>query len=266
MTQVLQFISHFRQSLLLYVYMAVSFLLIISSDSAIVGGIRAMSMNTFGTAQEVFDDMAAYFDLREKNSELRRENTRLAYEIYQLQDALLENIRLRKMLQFKYDVEYELIPAKVVGYSPQNLLSGVMLSTEEMGKVKKFSAVMTAEGLVGKVVEISGDYAICQILLDPNNRVSGQILRNSELGLVRGDGSRILYMDHLPNTVDVLEGDVVLTSGYSQIYPQNIKIGVVSEVRKSEEALFQTVKIRPAVNFNRLEEVFIYSEKVANEQ
>jgi cell shape-determining protein MreC len=84
--------------------MALSFIFIVSSDSQIVEGMRSASLNMFGFVFEQVDDAGSYFKLNEKNSALRKENTRLAFENFQLQDALLENIRLRKLLQFKYEV------------------------------------------------------------------------------------------------------------------------------------------------------------------
>lgn len=265
MTPLVNFISHYHQSLLLLLYLVLSFIFITSSDSKIVDGIRTTSLNVNGFIQENINAVGSYFNLADKNSELRKQNTRLAYENYQLQDALLENVRLRKLLKFKYEVSYELLPAKVIGYSPQDIISGLLLSTAEITKIKENAAVMTADGLVGKIVKVSGGYAICQILLDPNNRVSAKVQRNRELGMIKWDGASALLLDHIPNTIAIQRGDVIFTSGYSQIYPPNLKIGVVNDVQLNDQTLFQTINVKPAVNFNRLEEVFIYNRIEENE-
>ncbi len=265
MTPIINFISHFHQSILLIVYLILSFIFLVSSDSTLVEGMRSSSLTTFGIIQDNINETGSYFNLNEKNSELRKENTRLAFENYQLQDALLENIRLRKMLQFKYEVNYDLVPAKVIGLSPHDIVSGLILSSEEIGTVSKNSAAMTADGLVGKIVKVSNDYAICQILLDPNNRVSAKVQRNRQLGLIKWDGANGFILDHIPNTILILEGDVIFTSGLSQIYPANIKIGVVKNIKLDELSLFQKIIVTPAVNFNRLEEVFIYNKSDINE-
>jgi rod shape-determining protein MreC len=264
-TPIINFISHFHQSLLLAVYLVLSFIFIVSSDSMLVEGMRSASLTTFGIIQERIDDVGSYFNLTKKNNELRKENTRLAFENYQLQDALLENIRLRKLLQFKYEVNYQLIPAKVIGYSPQDIVTGLILSSEEIGGVSSNAAVMTDEGIVGKIVKVSNDYAICQILLDPNNRVSAKVQRNRQLGMIKWDGANGFILDHIPNTISIFEGDVIFTSGLSQIYPANVKIGVVNSIELDEKSLFQKINVTPAVNFNRLEEVFIYNKFEVNE-
>lgn len=226
---------------------------------------RSSSLITLGFLHETVNDIGDYFNLNHKNSILRKDNTRLAFENYQLQDALLENIRLRKLLQFKYEVNYDLVPAKVIGYSPQDIVTGLILASDGISKNHKNNAVMTDEGLVGKIVKVSDAYAICQILLDPNNRISARVQRNRQLGMIKWDGANGFILDHIPNTIAILKGDVVFTSGLSQIYPANIKIGVVSKIEPKDQDLFQKIYVTPAVNFNRLEEVFIYHNPKANE-
>jgi len=264
-TPIINFISHYRQSLLVTFYVVLSFIFITSGDNQVVEGMRSSSLTIFGTIQEQIDNASSYFLLRKQNRDLRKENTKLAYENHQLQDALLENIRLKKLLQFEYKVNYELIPAKVIGYSPQDLITGLLLSTEEIDKIKKNAAVMTSEGLVGKIVKISSNYAICQIMLDPNSRVSAKVQRNRELGMIKWDGANGLLLDHIPNTVKIVVGDVIFSSGFSQIYPANLKIGVVNSVETDTNELFKIIHVMPAVNFNKLEEVFIYNPIRENE-
>lgn len=259
MTPILNFISHYRQSILLTVYIILSFIFITSSDQVLVEGMRSSSLIVIGSIQNQINNIDSYFGLREQNHSLRKENTRLAYENEHLQDALLENIRLKKLLQFKYEVDYKLVPAKVIGHSPQNIITGLLLSSEEIHKIKKNSAVMTSEGLVGKIVKIAQNYAICQILLDPNSRASAKVQRNREIGLIKWDGASGYLLDHIPSTTKIMIGDVIFTSGLSQIYPPDIKIGVVTSVEENPQELFKTIYVRPSVNFNILEEVFIYN-------
>jgi rod shape-determining protein MreC len=253
----LQLISRFRDSLTLLAYLVLSFLMIISSDAKIVEGLRSTTLFSIGLIGEFTDSISSYFSLRESNRKLTEENAKLAYENFQLQDALLENIRLRKLIQFKYQTQYDLLPAKVIGYSPIDIVTGILLSSEDIGEVTKNSAVMTSDGLVGKIVKLSGNYAICQILLDPNSRISVRVQRNREIGMIAWDGGNGLFLEYIPNTVEIRPGDVLFTSGFSQIYPPNIKVGTVLQAEINTEQLFQTIRVKPSVNFNTLEEVFI---------
>jgi rod shape-determining protein MreC len=258
------FISLFKDILLLSFYIIVSFILMLSSDSKIVEGLRSSTLLSFGFIQENIKAAGSYFDLKSINKELRRENTRLAYDNFQLQDVLLENIRLHRLLQFKYKAGFEPVPAKIIGFSPQDFVTGFLLSTENLQKVQKNDAVITVDGLVGKIVKLSANYGICQDLFDPNSRISVRVQRNRELGIISWDGGSGLLLKQITNTVEIKEGDVLFTSGMSRIFPSNIKVGHVIRVEKQKEQLFQTIQVKPAVNFNQIEEVFIVHMKREN--
>ncbi len=238
----------------------------LSSDSTIVEGLRSTSLNTFGFIQRALSGINQYFGLVETNHKLRLENTKLAYENFQLQDALLENIRLHKLLKFKQTSNLQYTTARIIGFSPLNFVTGYTLAISDNNPVQKNSAVITSEGLVGKIIKISSGFAICQNLLDANSKVSVRIQRNRELGIVSWDGAKQLLLENIPNTIEVRQGDVLFTSGMSQIYPRNIKVGVVLSFQKREDELFQTIHVKPAVPFNKIEEVYILQPGVVDEK
>jgi len=100
-------------------------------------------------------------------------------------------------------------------------------------------------------------FGTCVTFLCPNSLVSARLQRSREIGVVAWTGNLWLDLNYVPKDVTVEPGEVVLTSGLSRIYPAGIKIGVVAEVQDNEYELFKKIKINPAVNFNRLEDVFI---------
>jgi len=260
-----QFASKFRESLTFFIYAVLAFLLIISGDNQIVRGVRATSLGFFGFIQDNINSVGSYFYLEQENKILHLENTKLSNENRQLQNALLENIRLRKLLQFKRELNFNFIPARVIGFSPQDLVTGFLLSTDDYDFIKENNAVITTDGLVGKIITMSGKYVVCQNLMDPNIRVSVRIQRNRELGMISWAGQNLLQLNYVPNTVKVKKGDVVYTSGMSQIFPPNIKVGVITGFRENLHQLFQTIWVRPTVNLNNLEEVFILQTHLDHE-
>jgi len=258
------YINRFRDLFVLLIYITLSFLLMVSSDSKIVEGLRSTTLSTFGFLNSSATSLSNYFHLRQENQQLRLQNIQLAYENYQLQDALLENLRLKKMLQFKNILDYKLVPAKIIGFAPQDFVTGFLIAIRDSGTIRKDAAVLTDDGLVGKIVKVSHDYAICQNLFDPNSRVSVRIQRNRELGIVVWDGGNGLLLENIPNTIEVRVGDVLFTSGMSRIFPPNVKVGYVISIKKNIQNLFQTIHVKPAVQINRLEEVAIMLEKPNN--
>jgi len=231
--------------------------MMLSSDSAIVEGLRSSSLVSIGIIQGTLSEIDSYFGLRKTNRELFLENTKLAYKNFQLQDALLENLRLHQLLQFTESSEFQFTPAKIIGSSPLDFVTGYLLKFNPSNSVEKNTAVITPKGLVGKIIKVSANYAVCQNLLDPNSRVSVRVQRSRELGILAWDGNKGLLLENISNTIDIQKGDVLFTSGMSQTYPPNIKAGIVTSVHKNEDALFQTIYVKPVVNFNNLEELVI---------
>jgi rod shape-determining protein MreC len=255
--KLLNFFIEIRDAIVLSLCILLSLILIVITDQDPGGPFRQITLNTVGAIGGYIFQIESYFSLDEENSRLRQDNAELAYKITQMEDALLENIRLRKLLGFREKSNYQLIAAEVIGENPHGILNGLILNEGADRGIEKSDAVLTADGLVGKIVQVDGGYSICQILLDRNSRVGARIQRNRELGIVAWDGGAMLKLLYLAKTIEVLPGDVVLTSGYSQIFPENIKIGVVVDVSLETDDMFQEITVQPAVNFNRLEEVQI---------
>jgi len=261
---IFNFFLQIRDIFVLAICILCSFLLLIFNDQDPDMPFRSIAYNTVGKVGSILQETGAYFRLSDKVNKLNKQNTELAYKNAQLQDALLENIRLRKLLEFKESNTFILVPAEIIGQNPLNILNGFLLNQGSSKSIEKDDAVLCAEGLVGKIVDSENDFSSCQILLDRNCKVSAKIQRNRELGIIAWDGGSQLKLLYVAKTIKVLIGDVIITSGYSQIYPANIKIGIVADVLLTTDDLFQEITVKPAVNFNQIEEVFIVKGSMEN--
>jgi rod shape-determining protein MreC len=117
--------------------------------------------------------------------------------------------------------------------------------------------VITEAGLAGKVISTGTGYSVAQLLLNRDLRVSAKIQRNRVDGIIRWEGGRALGLHNVAKTLDVQQGDVVITSEYSGIFPAGIRIGVVQSTRNVPGSLFQSIAVVPAVDFQRLEQVAV---------
>ena len=255
MIRLLNFIIEIRDVFVLVICILISFLLIITTDEDAGGPFRSVALNSVGFVGKAIYSIQSYFDLAEENRSLRIQNADLAHKNMVLQDALLENIRLRKLLGFREKSQLKLTAAEIIGQNPHDIFNGLILNAGSDRGIQKYAAVLTADGLVGRIIDVNKNYSICQVLFDPSSRVSAKIQRNRELGIIAWDGGNQLQLLYIVKTIKVHVGDVVVTSGMSQIFPENIKIGVVLEVSIENEGMFQEILVQPSVNFNRLEEV-----------
>jgi len=270
MRRLYEFLFLFKEYLVVGVLLAVSMTLLALNDGAQIRTIRSVTVTSVGVLQDALGIIPNYFDLRRDNQVLRELNVTLADEVNRLREARLENLRLRQLLGLKERREFGFVAANVIGKNLQLLRNTVTLDVGERSGVRTDMPVVTENGLAGKIVAATGSYAVAQILLNRDIRVSAKIERSRVDGIIRWEGGSTLALQDVAKTLDVQAGDVVITSEYSSFFPRGIRIGVVTTARGAEGSLFQSVEVRPAVDFSRLEEVFVItsvpdSERIALE-
>jgi rod shape-determining protein MreC len=118
-------------------------------------------------------------------------------------------------------------------------------------------AVVNASGVVGRLVAVSQHYAKVLLIIDQNSAVDGMIQRSREKGIVKGLTEKICKLDYVVKTGDVVVGDTVITSGMGRVFPKGLPVGEVREVTSSPGELFKDIKIRPMVDFSKLEELLV---------
>ena len=174
-----------------------------------------------------------YFaNIEDENRELRQQLLEVSLANQKLQEQMLENLRLRRLLEFKEHSSYSFIPATIMGLGQEQTIRSLILNAGAEDSVQKNYAVVTENGLVGKILSVETSQSIAQILMDPNSLVSARLQRSREIGVVAWSGNLWLDLNYIPKDVIVEPGEVVLTSGLSRVYPGGIKIGVVAEVEE----------------------------------
>jgi rod shape-determining protein MreC len=270
MRRLYEFVFLFKEYLVVGVLLAVSVTLLALNDDSQIRTIRSVAVVSVGMLQDALGIIPNYFDLRRENHVLRELNLTLADEVNRLREARLENLRLRQLLGLKERGEFGFVAANVIGKNLQLLRNTVTLDAGDRNGLRADMPIVTENGLAGKIVATSGRFAVAQILYNKDIRVSAKIERSRVDGIIRWEGGSALALQDVAKTLDVQAGDVVITSEYSSFFPPGIRIGVVSSARGAEGSLFQSVEVRPAVDFSRLEEVFVItsmpdSERIALE-
>jgi rod shape-determining protein MreC len=250
-------VFQFKEYIALALCGIASMVLLTFNDNPQIRSLRTIAVASVGFLQDVFTIFPDYVHLQAENRALRELNVSLADEVSRLREARLENLRLRQMIGLHDRPRPSHLPADVVGKNLQLLRNTITLDVGEREGVRANMPVVTGSGLVGKITATSLHYAIAQILLNKELRVSAKIQRSRVDGILRWDGGAHLQLTNVAKTLDVLPGDVVITSEYSSIYPPGIRIGVVTDTHPVEGSLFQSIGVAPDVDFTRLEEVFV---------
>ena len=254
-------VSGVRDYILLSVLVIISLVLISSNQNRQVQSFKMWMVGLFCKVQEQWDSVQSYFDLRQKNEQLLLDNTRLALENSAMYEMRLENERLRALIGFKDRSEHQLIAARIIVSGTQGLINGIVLDVGTKDSVKKNWPIVVAEGLVGKIYQVGQNQSTGHILLDQNFRVSAKIQRSRVDAIVSWDGGDFCWLKEVPKRSDVQQGDLVITSGYGEIFPPGIIIGKVIEISESIRGMFMDIKVKPSVDFDKLEEVLIIANR-----
>jgi rod shape-determining protein MreC len=200
--------------------------------------------------------------LRERADQLRAEVNRLAVENARLVEIEQENQRLRQLLNFtrnnpQYDYRTAAVVGQKIGEDTSNLLFAILVDVGARDGVAPGMPVVTDRGLVGRVTRVGPNVAEVVLLIDPVSVVNARVLNSRAAGVVRGSVESGLVMERIPQGEALNPGDIVVTSGLGGTYPDKLVIGQVTEVTKHDADMFQTARLRPTVDFGRVETVLV---------
>src|ERR1700730_5142297 len=199
-----------------------------------------------------------YFALQNtsrENEELKRENDTLKLRVNQLQSKAAESDRLAALLNFRQSQrEVPMLAARVIG-TGADASQTVYLDRGERDGIRRNMGVITPDGGVGKVIEAYRDTSQVLLLTDKDSGVGAMLAVSRIQSPVGGDGEPLLAMKYVPDDNTVNIGDRVVTSGMDRIFPRELPVGTVSQIKAGNP--FKQIRIRPAANLERLEEVIV---------
>ncbi|MBI5078639.1 rod shape-determining protein MreC [Candidatus Saganbacteria bacterium] len=212
-----------------------------------------------GVLLKIPSSVLSLANLSQENGRLKAELDSSRVKLSTLSELMLENQRLRAALSFQAGGGYGswLLPARVIGRSPSSWLSMLEIDKGETSNVRLNMPVVVRDGLVGRVIEVSNFNAKVLLVTDEDSRVAAVDQRSRDLGMAEGYLPEALRMKYVGAGGEVKEGDKIVTSSISGIFPPGIPIGAVSRAAKKEHDLFYEIEIKPSVNFSRLEGVFL---------
>jgi rod shape-determining protein MreC len=209
-----------------------------------------------GKIRDTWRHYFALSDTARENEDLRRENGQLKLELMQLQSKSAEADRLAALLSFKQkQTKVPMIVARVIGSSADANSAVIYLDQGQREGIRKNMGVITPEGVVGKVIESFRDTSQVLLLTDRDSGVGAMIADSRIHGPVGGMGEPLLDMKYVGADDDVKIGDRVVTSGMDRIFPKDLPIGTISQVKAG--TTFKQLRVRPSASLEKLEEVII---------
>jgi rod shape-determining protein MreC len=248
-----------RDWVLLFGLLIISVAIMLAQNEPLVRSLRASSIEVTARIEARFAAAGSYLRALDENDVLRRENIELSSEVARSREAQIENERLRRMLGFQDTTAYPMLPARIVGKDitrQQNLLT---IDVGRTDGVEVDMPVIDERGIIGKIVLVSENYARVMPYLNTDFRVPGRIQPIQAEGMIRWEGTTRshLLMEFVSRTEPVLRGQLVVTSGSSEVFPAGLHIGFVDSVSTRPGRNELTIYIAPASSLDRAQYVFV---------
>ena len=200
-------------------------------------------------------------DLEKQNRELRAANDLLRQQLRAFDATVAENLEHNELLAFKKRVPYRTLCARVIGRDASNWYQSLQIDRGTDDGLRPELAVLNADGLIGKITTVTRAEARVLLLTDPTCKASALLQTSREPGIVAGTDKAGLQMTFINRTAQVHLNEPVISSGLGGVFPKGILIGTVVKGRLDPQTgLYQTLDLKPAVDYRRLEEVVVILE------
>ena len=264
MRNLIQFLLRSSNFLIFLILEVVAFILICTCNeyhhSAVLSGANRIAAGTNNLKTSIEE----YFNLRLENTILAEENARLKSEL-----MLLANDRelvQERDSQYVYShLDWDYIPAKVIEISTHKQHNYLTINKGARDGVSVDMGVIGADGVVGIVSAVGEKYALVVPMIHPKISISSRLKSNSQLGGTSWDGRdyRYVNMIEISRHVDVEAGDTVVTSGLTDVFPEGIMVGVITETELGKGDNYHHTTVKLSTDYKALKYVQVLSNKNA---
>ena len=222
--------------------------------------IQSKVYNVANRAISIKDIIFSYEEIIAENENLKKENMKLKIEKVKEQETYEENERLLKLLEMKENSIYKgnLKFARVSFSDINNLNNKIFIDLGAEDGIKIDMITVYGDYLVGKIVAVHNNYSEVELITNPNSIISAKTMRDI-LGIARGSDEEDGLLYFQPSIVEdnLKEGDEIITSGISDIYPEGIKIGKIEEIDEKENYGYKRVTLKPGFESKDLRELIV---------
>jgi rod shape-determining protein MreC len=223
---------------------------LLNSSVAPIQYLANMPRTMFDGVYERFNSKQA---LLNTNKALRNKMLLLESDITLLDQYKEENERLRKLLGSPFVRDERKVVTEVMAVDSSTYQDQVVIDKGRVDGVYVGQPVINDKGIVGQVVTVSAHNSRVLLITDPNAAIPVQVIRNDIRVIASGSGeSKRIQLQHIPSNTDIIEGDLLVSSGLGDVYPEGYPVAYISEVINDSHKEFAIISAEPTVDFDRL--------------
>jgi len=230
----------------------------------LMDALRPIQVLESALAEDASGFINDYFELvevHEENFRLRRELAQLASQRARMAELRVENRHLSDLLELRDALGVRAVAANVIGSDATGLSRTLLLSEGSGSGLRRGMAVISADGVIGKLVAVASESSRVLLINDHNSALDAFDQRSRARGIVAGVIEHGLTMKYVDRSEDIVPGDTIVTSGMDAIFPRGLLVGRVARVFRESRGLFLNVVVRPAADFRKVEQVLILTQK-----
>lgn len=217
---------------------------------------RVVSKTVDGVA-DFSGDYIGLWSVRAENKRLRMLVDKYLNELGEYREAYRTYLHLQTLLEFKEQQEFKLLSARVVGKDPAYWFQTILVDRGKADDIEEGMVVLTPQGVVGQIIHVSEHYSKVLLANAPSSAIDAMVQKSRVRGILKGAGEKGFVLNYVLKKTDVAVGDHIVTAGIGGVFAPGIPLGVVSAVREKERGMFMEIEVQSAVDFQKLEDVFI---------
>ncbi len=251
--------TRIRDWALLITLLSISAIVMFTQNLSIVRALRATALETTGHLENSLSWIGRYVRALEENDLLREENIRLSSELAKSREAGIENVRLRRLVGFTDTISYTVYPARIIEKEITRQKNYLTLNVGRAHGVREGMGVIDERGILGRVIQASEHYALVMSYLNMDFRVPAKVQPSQAQGIIRWEGvvRDKLLLEHVIKTERVAIGQLVVTSGFSSVFPAGYPIGIVQHVEPQPGKNQLLIDVVPASQIDDTEHAFV---------
>ncbi|MDO8427358.1 MAG: rod shape-determining protein MreC [Deltaproteobacteria bacterium] len=208
----------------------------------------------------IWSDYIFLTGVGQENDSLKNTVLSLQEENNRLREEVSLNNRLRDVLAYKESVPFKTVAASITGFNMDRWARTVTISKGSKEGIAKDLAVISLEGVVGRVIEVNRHTSRVLLTTDLRSDIDALVQRTRVKGVIEGSGTEGLIFKYIRQVDDVQIGDTVVTSALSGVFPKGLVIGEVTKIEKGRDNFFKYIEVRPKAEVRKIEEVLIVTE------
>lgn len=233
-----------------------------------LGPVQTFFSSIANSAQSFKENYIAKLDVEKDNRRLRSLLEKNEIQLDQYREAYALNRYLQHELDFKEKERFPALSARVVGKDPSFWFHTLIVDRGKNDGVIEGMVARTSKGVAGQVIQVSDNYAKILLANAPASAIDAMVQKNRVRGILKGNGEKGYVLKYVLKKADVSVGDLVVTAGIGGVFPTGVPLGTVSMVRTKRRGMFLEIEVKPSIEFERLEFLFINlaeRQKIADE-